>query len=65
MPKRSKRYTALAEKAKPDAVPLAEAVAGYVEAISSQHGIRLEVLLAYTGLNGRDPIGGRAPGLPE
>jgi hypothetical protein len=41
------------------ALPLAEVVAGYVEAISSQHGIRLEVLLAYTGLNGRDPISGR------
>jgi hypothetical protein len=41
------------------APPLAEAVAGYVEAISGQHGIRLEVLLAYTGLNGRDPIMGR------
>ena len=35
------------------------AVAGYVEAISGQHGIRLEVLLAYTGLNGRDRILGR------
>jgi hypothetical protein len=41
------------------ALPLAEVVAGYVEAISDQHGIRLEVLLAYTGFNGRDPIGGR------
>jgi hypothetical protein len=41
------------------ALPLAEAVAGYVEAISGQHGIRLEALLAYTGLGGRDPITGR------
>jgi hypothetical protein len=40
-------------------LPLAEVVAGYVEAISGQHGIRLEVLLAYTGFNGRDPISGR------
>jgi hypothetical protein len=44
------------------ALPLAEAVAGYVEAISGQHGIRLDVLLAYTGLNGRDPISGREAG---
>jgi hypothetical protein len=41
------------------ALPLREAVAGYVEAISCQHGIRLNVLLAHTGLNGRDPIMGR------
>jgi hypothetical protein len=40
-------------------LPLGEAVAGYVEAVSGQHGIRLEVLLAYTGLNGLDPISGR------
>ena len=39
--------------------PLDVAVAGYVEAISGQHGIRLEVLLAYTGLSGRDRILGR------
>jgi hypothetical protein len=44
------------------ASPLGEAVAGYVEAISGQHGIRLEVLLAYTGLSGRDPIMGREAG---
>jgi hypothetical protein len=44
------------------ALPLGEAVAGYVEAISSQLGIRLDVLLAYTGLNGRDPIMGREAG---
>jgi hypothetical protein len=41
------------------ALPLAEAVAGYVEAISGQHGIRLEALLAYTGLGGRDPLMGQ------
>jgi hypothetical protein len=41
------------------ALALGEAVAGYVEAISGQHGIRLEVLVAYMGLNGRNPIGGR------
>ena len=40
-------------------LPLTEAVASYIEAISSQHGIRLEVLLAYTGLGGRDPMSGR------
>jgi hypothetical protein len=44
------------------ATPIGEAVSGYVEAISSQHGIRLDVLLAYTGLNGRDPISGREAG---
>jgi len=37
-------------------LPLAAAVAGYVEAISGQHGIRLEVLLARTGLGGGEPI---------
>jgi hypothetical protein len=40
-------------------LPLDVAVACYVEAISGQHGIRLEVLLAYTGLNGRNRILGR------
>ena len=44
------------------ALPLERAVSGYVEAISGQLGIRLEVLLAYTGLNGRDPIMGREAG---
>jgi hypothetical protein len=34
------------------------AVSQYVEAVSGQHGERLEVLLARTGLNGRDPITG-------
>lgn len=38
---------------------LPRAVAQYVEAISGQHGERLEVLLARTGLNGQDPITGR------
>jgi len=38
---------------------LGDAVAQYVEAISGQHGDRLEVLLARTGLNGQDPITGR------
>jgi hypothetical protein len=41
------------------AMPIGEVVAGYVEAISSQHGVRLDVLLARTGLNGWDPISGR------
>jgi hypothetical protein len=44
------------------ALRLERAVSGYVEAISGQHGMRLEVLLAYTGLNGRDPIMGRDAG---
>ena len=35
---------------------LTEAVAEYVELITGQHGIRPEVLLARTGLNGHDPI---------
>jgi hypothetical protein len=35
-----------------------EAVSEYVEAISGQHGHRLEVLLALTGLNGQDRISG-------
>ena len=38
---------------------LGDAVAQYVQAISGQHGERLEVLLARTGLNGQDPITGR------
>jgi hypothetical protein len=37
---------------------LSDAVAQYVEVISVQHGVRLEVLLARTGLSGRDPISG-------
>lgn len=37
---------------------LSEAVSQYVEVISGQHGRRLDVLLARTGLNGRDPITG-------
>jgi len=37
---------------------LLEAVSDYVEAISGQHGERLEVLLARTGLNGQEPIAG-------
>ena len=35
-----------------------DAVAEYVEAISGQHGDRLEALLARTGLGGQDPITG-------
>jgi len=35
---------------------LAGAVAEYVELITGQHGVRLEVLLARTGLDGHDPI---------
>jgi hypothetical protein len=31
-------------------------VSQYVEAVSDQHGQRLDVLLAATGLNGQDPI---------
>jgi hypothetical protein len=34
------------------------AISQYVEAISGQHGDRLEALLARTGLNGLDPITG-------
>jgi hypothetical protein len=37
---------------------LLAAVAQYVEAISGQHGERLDMLLAHTGLNGSDPING-------
>lgn len=37
---------------------LLDAVSQYVEAISGQHGERLDALLAQTGLNGRDPITG-------
>ncbi len=40
------------------ALTLPEAVSEYVEAISGQHGHRLEVLLALTGLNGQDRISG-------
>lgn len=38
------------------ALSLVEAVAQYVEAISGQHGDRLDALLARTGLGGEDPI---------
>ena len=41
------------------ALSLPDAVAQYVEAISGQHGTRLDALLARTGLNGRDPITNR------
>jgi len=37
---------------------LLDAIAHYVEAISGQHGERLGMLLAHTGLNGSDPIHG-------
>ncbi len=40
------------------ALSLPDAVGDYVEAISGQHGRRLEVLLARTGLDGSDPITG-------
>ena len=51
------------------ALTLPDAVSEYVEAISGQHGERLAMLLAVTGLNGQDPISalegsrriGRAP----
>jgi hypothetical protein len=46
-------YTAVESQA---ALGLSDAVAQYVEAISGQHGQRVEVLLARTGLNGQDPI---------
>ena len=36
-----------------------DAVAEYIEAISAQHGDRLEALLAQTGLGGQDPITNR------
>ena len=35
---------------------LTDAVSEYVEAISGQHGQRLQVLLAVTDLNGHDPV---------
>ncbi|MCJ7780254.1 MAG: hypothetical protein MUQ27_05465, partial [Acidimicrobiia bacterium] len=38
------------------ALSLPEAVAGYVAALTGWHGERLEVILAYTGLHGRDAI---------
>jgi hypothetical protein len=38
---------------------LGDAVAEYVEAISGQHGDRLEALLARTGLGGQEPITNR------
>jgi hypothetical protein len=37
---------------------LLDAIAQYVEAISGQHGERLDMLLAHAGLNGSDPIHG-------
>ena len=37
---------------------LLDAISQYVEAVSGQHGDRLEALLARTGLNGRNPITG-------
>lgn len=44
------------------ALALHEAISQYVEVISGQQGDRLEVLLARTGLNGRDPITGAEAG---
>lgn len=44
------------------ALSLPDAVAEYVAGISGQHGVRLEALLACTGLNGHDPITGSAAG---
>ena len=41
---------------------LSDAVAQYIEQISGQHAERLAVLLARTGLNGRDPITGGEAG---
>jgi hypothetical protein len=41
---------------KREALSLTDAVAEYVKLTTGQHGSRLEVLLARTGLNGRDPI---------
>ena len=38
------------------ALSLKDAVAEYVELITGQHGVRLEVLLARSGLNGQNPI---------
>ncbi len=40
------------------ALSLPEAVSEYTEAVSGQHGQRLDVLLAVTGLNGSDAITG-------
>jgi hypothetical protein len=45
--------TAIARQAE---LNLTDAVAEYVELITGQQGVRLEVLLARTGLSGRDPI---------
>jgi hypothetical protein len=49
------------------ALSLPEAVSEYIEVVSGQHGQRLGVLLAVTGLNGLDPIpssdGGRLLGV--
>jgi hypothetical protein len=42
-----------------EALPLPDAIAGYVAAISGHHGVRLEVLLAYTSLHGQNPIRGK------
>ena len=39
-------------------LPLLDAVSQFVEAISGQHGERLDALLAHTALDGRDPIHG-------
>lgn len=49
------RFAAVGARA---ALSLPDAVAQYVEAISGQHGDRLEALLARTGLGGQDPITG-------
>jgi hypothetical protein len=37
-------------------LPLGDSVSEYVEFVSGQHGERLDVLLAVTGLSGQDPI---------
>ena len=53
---RRQRETLRKAAAAQSVLTFADAVSEYVEAIAGQHGERLDMLLAVTGLNGQDPI---------
>jgi hypothetical protein len=53
---RRQRETLRKAAAAQSVLSFADAVSEYVEAIAGQHGERLDMLLAVTGLNGQDPI---------
>ena len=53
---RRQRETLRKAAAAQSVLTFADGVSEYVETISGQHGERLDMLLAVTGLNGQDPI---------